>query len=87
MWRPHRCLRVKMDQLELYQERLAIMEFDGDVPRNQLERLAGLDARDSARRAFPFLPMIQSQARAFKNVAWSAGKAVRLLAREYDGIR
>jgi glutamate formiminotransferase len=64
-----------MKQLELFEERAAIMEFDGGMERKKAERLAMKDV-------FPFLPMSNEKRNEFESIGWSAGKAIRFLSRK-----
>ena len=60
-----------MNQLDLFEERAAIMEYDGGLPRVQAEHEA---AKDVARVA-------QRLREPFERAGWSAGKAMRFQGR------
>lgn len=66
---------TSVNQLELFEERAAIMEYEGKMARNHAEDMARRDV-------WPFLPITQAQRHQFEAAHWSAGKALRFLERK-----
>ena len=60
-----------MNQLDLFEERAAIMEYDGGLPRVQAEHEAAKDVAKVAQRL----------REPFERAGWSAGKAMRFQGR------
>jgi len=63
-----------MSQLELFEERAAIMQHDGGLTKQEAEHAAAL-------AVVRCLPLTQEQAKTFQGLGWSAGKAIRFLER------
>jgi len=66
-----------MSQLDLFEERAAIMEYDGGLSRMEAEH-------EAARDVVKIHHMTKEQRETFEGLGWSAGKALRFMRRHHD---
>ena len=72
-----------MNQLELFEERAAIMEYDGGMPRRKAEMAASTDAaKQYLAWLLPITNAVSRRQADFERVGWGFQKAFRMMARE-----
>lgn len=66
---------LEMSQLDLFEERAAIKEFDGGMSRKEAEKQA---------REETSLTIKADDVAAYRELGWSTAKAIRMEAMKYD---